>query len=93
MARRDRPPNDGGELRKYLRAEAKSVLACVYLVFTEGYSATGGDALIRRELCEEGVRLARLVVGLMPDEPEARGLLALVLLQDSRRAARLSPSA
>jgi RNA polymerase sigma-70 factor, ECF subfamily len=69
-----------------------SVLACVYLVFTEGYSATGGDGLIRHELCDEGVRLARRVVGLMPDEPEARGLLALVLLQDSRRAARLSPS-
>jgi RNA polymerase sigma-70 factor, ECF subfamily len=69
-----------------------SVLACVYLVFTEGYSASGGDALIRRELCDEGIRLARLVVGLMPDEPEARGLLALVLLQDSRRAARLSPA-
>jgi RNA polymerase sigma-70 factor, ECF subfamily len=68
-----------------------SVLACVYLVFTEGYAATGGDALIRHELCDEGMRLARLVVGLMPDEPEARGLLALVLLQDSRRAARLSP--
>jgi RNA polymerase sigma-70 factor (ECF subfamily) len=69
-----------------------SVLACVYLVFTEGYAATGGDALIRRELCDEGVRLARLVVGLMPDEPEARGLLALVLLQDSRRATRVSAS-
>ena len=69
-----------------------SVLACVYLVFTEGYAATGGDALIRHELCDEGVRLARRVVGLMPDEPEARGLLALILLQDSRRSARLSPS-
>jgi RNA polymerase sigma-70 factor (ECF subfamily) len=69
-----------------------SVLACAYLVFTEGYAATGGDALIRHELCYEGVRLARLVVGLMPDEPEARGLLALILLQDSRRPARLSDS-
>ena len=67
-----------------------SVLACAYLVFTEGYVATAGDDLIRRELCDEGVRLARLVVALMPDEPEARGLLALLLLQDSRRAARLS---
>jgi RNA polymerase sigma-70 factor (ECF subfamily) len=66
------------------------VLACIYLVFTEGYRATAGDALVRHELCDEGVRLARLVVRLMPDEPEARGLLALVLLQDSRRAARLS---
>jgi RNA polymerase sigma-70 factor (ECF subfamily) len=68
------------------------VLACIYLVFTEGYAATAGDALVRHELCDEGVRLARLVVELMPDEPEARGLLALVLLQDSRRAARLSPT-
>ena len=67
-----------------------AVLACVYLVFTEGYAATAGDDLIRRELCDEGVRLARRVVALMPDEPEAGGLLALVLLQDSRRAARLS---
>jgi RNA polymerase sigma-70 factor (ECF subfamily) len=67
-----------------------SVLACAYLVFTEGYVATAGDDLIRRELCDEGVRLARLVVALMPDEPEARGLLALLLLQDSRRAARVS---
>jgi RNA polymerase sigma-70 factor (ECF subfamily) len=66
------------------------VLACIYLVFTEGYSATAGDALVRHELCDEALRLARLVVGLMPDEPEARGLQALVLLQDSRRAARLS---
>jgi RNA polymerase sigma-70 factor, ECF subfamily len=66
------------------------VLACIYLVFSEGYRATAGDALVRHELCDEGVRLARMVVGLMPDEPEGRGLLALVLLQDSRRSARLS---
>jgi RNA polymerase sigma-70 factor, ECF subfamily len=68
------------------------VLACVYLVFSEGYAATAGDELVRHELCEEGIRLARLVVELMPDEPEARGLLALVLLQDARRPARLSPT-
>jgi len=68
------------------------VLACIYLVFTEGYAATAGDRLVRHDLCEEGVRLARLVVELMPDEPEARGLLALLLLQDSRRSARLSAS-
>ena len=68
------------------------VLACVYLVFSEGYAATAGDELVRRELCDEGVRLARLVVELMPDEPEARGLLALLLLQDARRPARLSPA-
>lgn len=66
------------------------VLACIYLVFTEGYAATTGDALIRHDLCDEAIRLARLLVGLMPDEPEAAGLLALLLVQDSRRAARLS---
>jgi RNA polymerase sigma-70 factor (ECF subfamily) len=67
------------------------VLACVYLVFSEGYVASAGDDLIRRELCDEGIRLARLLVELMPDQPEARGLLALVLLQDSRRATRTDP--
>jgi RNA polymerase sigma-70 factor (ECF subfamily) len=67
------------------------VLACVYLVFSEGYAATGGEELVRRELCAEGTRLARLLVELMPEEPEVRGLLALVLLQDSRRAARVGP--
>ena len=64
------------------------VLACVYLVFSEGYAATGGD-LIRTDLCDEAIRLGDLVVELLPDEPEARGLLALLLLQDSRRHARL----
>ena len=64
------------------------VLACVYLVFTEGYSATTGTIAIRTELCDEAIRLARLVAGLMPDEPEAVGLLALTLVQDSRRSAR-----
>ncbi len=64
------------------------VLACIYLVFSEGYAASAGDDLVRHELCDEGVRLARLLVDLMPDEPEVAGLLALVLLQDSRRAAR-----
>jgi len=66
------------------------VLACIYLVFSEGYAASAGDELVRRELCDEGIRLARLAVELMPDEPEARGLLALLLMQDSRREARLS---
>ena len=66
------------------------VLACIYLVFSEGYSATEGDALIRHELCDEAIRLARLVVDLMGDQPEAHALLALLLLQDSRRTARLS---
>jgi RNA polymerase sigma-70 factor, ECF subfamily len=68
-----------------------AVLACVYLVFSEGYAASGSDDLIRHELCDEGLRLARLLGGLLPDEPEVHGLLALVLLQDSRRRARLGP--
>ncbi|MGB9378144.1 MAG: sigma-70 family RNA polymerase sigma factor [Mycobacteriales bacterium] len=64
------------------------VLAVLYLVFNEGYVASRGDAPIRRELCEEAIRLARVLVGLAPDEPEALGLLALLLLQNSRREAR-----
>lgn len=66
------------------------VLACVYLVFTEGYSATSGPVAIRDELCDEAIRLGRLVCGLLPGETEARALLALMLLQDSRRAQRRS---
>ena len=66
-----------------------SVLAVVYLVFNEGYSASAGDELVRHELCSEAVRLGRLLVELMPNEPEAIGLLALMLLQDSRRNARV----
>src|SRR5439155_3014518 len=66
----------------------RPVLAVVYLVFNEGYLASGGDRLVRGELCEEAIRLARLLVELMPDEAEAHGLLALVLLTESRRTAR-----
>jgi len=69
----------------------RSVLAVLYLVFNEGYSATAGDALTRRELCDEAIRLAKLLAVLMPDEAEALGLLALMLLQDSRREARTGP--
>jgi RNA polymerase sigma-70 factor, ECF subfamily len=65
-----------------------SVLAVVYLIFTEGYVATAGESLIRRGLCAEAIRLARMLVNLMPDEPDGYALLALLLLHDSRRDAR-----
>ncbi|MHC5112123.1 MAG: RNA polymerase sigma factor [Planctomycetota bacterium] len=68
-----------------------SVLAVLYLVFNEGYSASAGDDLIRGELCGEAIRLGRILVSLMPDESKAFGLLALMLLQNSRQAARISP--
>ncbi|GIG36480.1 RNA polymerase sigma factor [Cellulomonas pakistanensis] len=64
------------------------VLAVVYLLFSEGYTASAGADLLRLRLCDEAVRLARLVARLVPDDPEVRGCLALVLLQDARRAAR-----
>ena len=66
----------------------RAVLAVLYLVFNEGYSPTAGEALTRQELCEEAIRLAKLLAVLMPDEAEVLGLLALLLLQDSRRDAR-----
>jgi RNA polymerase sigma-70 factor (ECF subfamily) len=65
------------------------VLRVLYLVFTEGHSASSGDEPVRRELCDEAIRLTRVLVGLMPDEPEAAGLLALLLLQHARRDARV----
>jgi RNA polymerase sigma-70 factor (ECF subfamily) len=67
-----------------------AVLAVVYLIFNEGYSASAGDAVIRHELCAEAIRLGRALRELMPDEPEVSGLLALLLLQDARRSARLA---
>jgi RNA polymerase sigma-70 factor (ECF subfamily) len=66
----------------------QSVLAVLYLVFNEGYAATGGDDLVRRELCDEAIRLGKLLAVLMPDEAEALGLVALMLFHDSRREAR-----
>jgi RNA polymerase sigma-70 factor (ECF subfamily) len=66
-----------------------SVLRVLYLIFNEGYSATSGEESIRYELCAEAIRLARLVVELMPESAEARGLLALLLLHDSRGNARV----
>lgn len=72
------------------RAERLSAVAnAIYLVFNEGYSASHGPELIRETLCEEAIRLARLIVRLFPEEPELRGLLALCLIQHSRRKARL----
>ena len=67
-----------------------AALRVVYLIFNEGYSASAGASLVRRDLCNEAIRLAKLLCVLMPDEPEAFWLLALMLLQDSRRDARLS---
>ncbi|MGH7949780.1 MAG: RNA polymerase sigma factor, partial [Candidatus Binataceae bacterium] len=78
----DVPPPD------LLPERLDAVMAVIYLVFNEGYSATAGDALVRADLCREAIRLGRLLVQLMPDAAEARGLLALMLLHDSRRSAR-----
>jgi RNA polymerase sigma-70 factor (ECF subfamily) len=73
-----------------LPARLRAVLAVVYLIFNEGHTASSGDRLVRDDLCTEAIRLGRLLAELMPDEPEVMGLLALMLLVESRRAARVS---
>ena len=78
--------------REDLPARLSAVLRVVYLVFTEGHLAAGGDALIRGDLCDQAIRLARALTMLLPGEPEVTGLLALLLLTDARRGARLSPA-
>jgi len=80
------PPNET------LPDRLTAVLAVIYLIFNEGYSASEGDELVRRDLCAEAIRLGRVLVQLMPDVAEALGLLAMMLLHDSRREARVSAS-
>src|SRR6266436_246884 len=77
-------------LPEELRERLDGVLLVVYLIFNEGYLASSGDALIRRELCAEAIRLGRVLCGLLPKQPEAQALLGLMLLQDSRRDSRVS---
>src|SRR5258707_2195210 len=72
-----------------LPSRTTAVLSVLYLLFNEGYAASSGADLVRRSLCAEAIRLARTLAELMPDEPEALGLLALMLLHDARRAARV----
>ncbi len=78
--------------RELLPERLQAVLGVVYLVFNEGYATTEHDGLVRTDLCSEAIRLARLLVELMPEEPEAQGLLALMLLHDARRATRIDAS-
>ena len=75
-----------------LAERLSGVLAVIYLIFNEGYAAGAGDALVRRDLCAEAIRLGRELAGLMPDEPDVLGLLALMLLHDARRDARTDPT-
>src|SRR4029079_6247510 len=75
-----------------LAARVGSVLEVVYLIFNEGYSATAGDDWMRPGLCEDALRLGRIVAELMPREPEVHGLVALMEIQASRSVARLGPT-
>lgn len=77
--------------RSKLPARIETVLSILYLIFNEGYASTGAPSLLRPDLAAEGIRLARLAVELLPAEAEAKGLLALMLVTDARRAARLTP--
>ena len=79
--------------RSQLEERLAPVQGVIYLVFNEGYSATAGDSLIRRELCAEAIRLGKTLCELLPNEPENLGLLALMLLHDSRRDARIDQQA
>jgi RNA polymerase sigma-70 factor (ECF subfamily) len=75
-----------------LAPRLSSVLEVIYLIFNEGYSATAGDALLRPELCQDALRLGRILAGLAQDEPEVHGLVALMEIQASRSAARVGPT-
>jgi RNA polymerase sigma-70 factor (ECF subfamily) len=77
---------------KDLPGRLEAVQAVIYLIFNEGYTASSGDRLVREDLCAEAIRLGRLLASLIPDEPEVMGLLALMLLIESRRPARTTPS-
>ena len=74
-----------------LPGRLRSVLAVVYLIFNEGYTASSGDQLVREDLCAEAIRLGRILAELIPEEPEVMGLLALMLLIESRRSTRTTP--